>query len=89
MSIGSIEPIEGFEDRLKLEFDLSKQEGFKITLKKARKGNSLFFYCHVDDEIILKEKYFGKLRQVFVNRVAKDVYKRQQCMKGIKPNNNI
>ncbi|MGI5857773.1 MAG: sporulation protein YtxC [Tepidanaerobacteraceae bacterium] len=70
LSIGSIEPIEGFEDRLKLEFDLSKQEGFKITLKKARKGNSLFFYCHVDDEIILKEKYFGKLRQVFVNRVA-------------------
>jgi putative sporulation protein YtxC len=70
LSIGSIEPIEGFEDRLKLEFDLLKEEGFKITLKKTCKDKTVFFYCHVDDDIILKENYYDKLRQVFVNRVA-------------------
>ncbi len=35
LSIGYIEPIEGFEDRLKLEFDILNEEGFKITLKKV------------------------------------------------------
>lgn len=70
LSIGSIEPIEGFEDRLKLEFDLLKEEGLKITLKKACRGNTTFFYCYVDDDIILKENYYDKLRKMFVNCVS-------------------
>ena len=70
LSIGYIEPIEGFEDRLKLEFDILNEEGFKITLKKSCNGNTVFFYCHVDDEIILKENYYDKLRQVFIDCVA-------------------
>ncbi|MDD4570548.1 MAG: putative sporulation protein YtxC [Tepidanaerobacteraceae bacterium] len=70
LSIGSIEPIEGFEDRLKLEFDLLKEEGFKVTLKKACKGNAIYFYCYVEDELLLKGNFYDELRKVFFNCVA-------------------
>jgi len=70
LSLGQIEPIEGFEDRLKLEFDLLKEEGFKITLKKVYKSSAIYFYCYVDDEVILKENHYDKFRQIFINCVA-------------------
>jgi hypothetical protein len=45
LTIGSIEPIAGFEDRLKLEFDLLKEDGFEITYKKIAN------HCYVDKHL--------------------------------------
>lgn len=70
LSIGIIEPIEGFIDRLELEFDLLKEEGLEITLKKEDKGGALFCYCYIDDEVLLKENYFEKRRKAFYMCVA-------------------
>jgi len=70
LTIGLIEPIDGFEDRLKLEFDLLKEEGLGITYKKISKDNSKFYYCYIDDENLLKENYFDRLRQRFISCVA-------------------
>ena len=70
LSIGSIEPIEGFKDRLKLEFDILNEEGFKITLKQIFKGDVLYCYCYVDDEVLLKENHFDELTKIFIDCVA-------------------
>jgi len=70
LSIGSIKPVEGFEDRLKLEFDILSKKGFNVTLKKNYKGNAVFFYCYIEDEIILKENHYKIMRQTFVNSIA-------------------
>jgi len=70
LTIGSIEPIAGFEDRLKLEFDLLKEDGLEITYKKISKDNITFYYCYVDDEIILEENNFDRFKQRFINCIA-------------------
>jgi putative sporulation protein YtxC len=69
LSIGVIEPVEGFEDRLKLEFDLIKDEGIQITLKKNNRGHVLYYFCHMDDENLLKGNY-NELRKMFFHCVA-------------------
>jgi len=69
LTIGCLEPIEGFEDRLKLEFDMLKDEGVEIILKTANKGTPLYFFCHINDEIILKGNY-EEAKQLFHYRVA-------------------
>ncbi len=70
LSIGSIKPVEGFEDRLNLELDLLSKKGFDVTLKKNYKGNAVFFYCYIEDEIILKENHYKNMRQIVVNSIA-------------------
>ncbi|NLZ54516.1 MAG: sporulation protein [Thermoanaerobacteraceae bacterium] len=71
LTIGSIEPINGFEDRLKLEFELLKEEGLGINYKKiSSKGSIKFYHCYVDDEILLKHNSFDRLRQKFISCVA-------------------
>lgn len=70
LTIGSIEPVQGFEDRLKLEFDLLREEGLNINYKITTRDNMRFYCCYVDDEILLQKNYFNKLRQRFVSCVA-------------------
>lgn len=70
LTIGSIEPIAGFEDRLKLEFDLLKEDGFEITYKKIAKDNISFYHCYVDDELLLMENNFINIKQRFINCIA-------------------
>lgn len=69
LSIGIIEPVEGLEDRLKLEFDILKDEGLEITLKKFSKSTTIYYYCYVDDDILLKGNY-EDLRKMFFHCVA-------------------
>jgi putative sporulation protein YtxC len=70
LTIGYIQPIEGFENRLKLEFDLLKEEGLQATLKKHHKGNAVYYYCYVDDEVLLKENNFNESRKAYFSCVA-------------------
>ena len=71
LSIGLMEPIEGFEDRLKLEFDILKDEGVNISLKKADKiGQCLYFYCHVDDASLFCEEHYYDMHKTFNQCVA-------------------
>jgi len=70
LTIGVIEPIDGFDDRLKLEFDLLREEGLGINYRKATKDNIRFYYCYVDDDILLKANNFDKLKQRFISCVA-------------------
>jgi len=70
LTIAFIEPIDGFEDRLKLEFNLLKEDGLEITYKKAMKDNITFYHCYIDDEFLLKEDNFGKIKQKFITCIA-------------------
>ncbi|MCR4432046.1 MAG: putative sporulation protein YtxC [Tepidanaerobacteraceae bacterium] len=69
LSIGIIEHVDGFEDRLKLEFDILKDEGLEITLKKSCNGDIRYYYCHADDCILLKGNY-QELKSMFLHCVA-------------------
>jgi len=64
-----MEPVEGFEDRLKLEFDMLKDEGVEILLKTVNKGNALYFFCHIADEVFLKSNR-EEIMQLFLYRVS-------------------
>jgi len=70
LTIGSIEPIASFEDRLKLEFSLLKEDGFEITYRKLSKDNITFYYCYLDDEALLKENNFNKFKHRFISSIA-------------------
>lgn len=69
LTIGCLEPIEGLYDRLKLEFDMLKDEKVKIQLKTANRGKAFYFFCYINDEILLKGNYEETL-QMFHYRVA-------------------
>lgn len=69
LSIGIIKPVEGLEDRLKLEFDILKDEGLEIAIKKTVKSNAVYYSCHVDDDLLLKGNY-DDLRKMFHHYVA-------------------
>lgn len=72
LSIGIIQPVDGFEDRLKLEFDILKDEGLEITLKKSGKSSATYYYCHVNDDMLLKGNY-QDLKNMFFHCVANAV----------------
>jgi len=70
LTIASIEPIAGFEDRLRLEFNLLKEDGLEISYKKVLKDNISFYHCYIDDEFLLKENNFDRVKQKFINCIA-------------------
>ncbi len=57
LSIGLMKTLDGFEDRLKLEFEILKDEGLNVKLKKANKGQVTYYHCYVNDEYLLKGNY--------------------------------
>jgi RNA polymerase sigma factor (sigma-70 family) len=57
LSIGLMKPLSGFEDRLKLEFDILKDEGLDVKVRKANKGQVTYYHCYVSDEHLLKGNY--------------------------------
>lgn len=69
LCIGLMEPIEGFEDRLMLEFDILKDEGIQIVLKKYNGGTECQYHCHIDDEVLIREDFYD-IRSLFYHCVA-------------------
>lgn len=58
LSIGLMEPVDGFEDRLKLEFDILKDEGLEVSIKGSDKGMECRYYnCYIEDEILIREDF--------------------------------
>lgn len=69
LSIGIIEPVDEFEDRLKLEFDILKDEGLEITIKRHSNGGMIYYQCYADDSALLKGNY-KDLKTTFLQCVA-------------------
>jgi len=70
LSIATINPIEGFEDRLELEFDMLQEDGLDIALKREDRGDAFYFYCYIDDEILLQDNYYYEQKNMFLSCVA-------------------
>ncbi|TYP49808.1 putative sporulation protein YtxC [Thermosediminibacter litoriperuensis] len=50
LTIGVIEPVDGFEDRLRAELDILKGKGVGVILRREKVGTSIFYNCAIDDD---------------------------------------
>lgn len=69
LTIGLTNPIKGFENRLKLEFELLKEEGINIVLKKVNKGSAVYCNCYVVNNNLNGERY-NYMIKTFLHCVA-------------------
>lgn len=69
LTIGLIKPIEGIENRLKLEFDLLEEEGVKVVLEKINNGSAIYCNCSVVNDDVYGERY-NEVIKTFLHCVA-------------------
>lgn len=69
-TIGLITSIENFENRLKLEFELLKDEGIDAILKKVNKGGNLYWNCYVLDNKNCHKKSSEEVMEIFLCCIA-------------------
>lgn len=69
LTIGLTDPIKGFENRLRLEFELLKEEGIKIVSKKVNIGTGVYCNCYVVNDNIYGKKY-NEMIKTFLHCVA-------------------
>lgn len=69
-TIGLITSIENFENRLKLEFELLKDEGIDAILKKVNKGGNLYWNCYVLDNKNCHKKSSEEVMEIFLYCIA-------------------
>ncbi|ADL08164.1 putative sporulation protein YtxC [Thermosediminibacter oceani] len=51
ITIGVIEPIDGFEHRLRAEFETLKEKGMEAILRREKVGTSIFYHCAIEDDL--------------------------------------
>jgi putative sporulation protein YtxC len=69
LSIGIIEPIEGFEDRLDLELKILRDEGIEIIIKLIERSGANYYFCNINDDILL-EGNFNDIKSNFHHCIA-------------------
>lgn len=70
LTIGLVTSIKNFENRLKLEFELLKEEGIKTILRKVAKGSTLYWNCYVLNDKACHHKSSEEVIETFLYCVA-------------------